>query len=609
MEFLILPDSAAGEAIAQNIGDQASIKRIAHGSGRPWIVGRWSDQDITWTATGQRRVAVLGCTTATSSGLGHALSRIQSIRDLDRLARALPGSFHLVASMGGKVRAQGSLSTLCQIFSTKLAGTTVAADRPQSLASLIGSGVVEELLATRLLAPCPPWPLSEYCLWEGIESLPTGCYLEMDPTGTGRTVRWWTPPEPEISLSVGAGLVRSALRDAVAARVRGRDVVSADLSGGMDSTSLCFLAAGGAARLLTTRWEAEDPADDDRVWAERAAAAIPDAEHQVLARQHAPAWFADLTAPDADIEAPFAWIRTRARLAYQARQIAAGGSATHLTGHGGDELFFSSPLHLHTLVRAHPMRSLRYVRAYRALYRWKAGATVRGLLRNPSFGQWLAASVDSLTTPVKEFSGIPDFGWWIGFKMPPWATPDAVEAARHHLRQATGSDPDPLCPLRAQHAALQDVRQCGDMVRRVNRLTSRFGVSWQAPYIDDRVVEAALSIRFEDCALPDRYKPTLAAAMRGIVPDAVLDRATKAEYSAEAYTGLRRHRQELLDVCEDMRLARLGLIDAEAFRSALLGLHSSSLTMIPLIGTLGCEMWLRSLTALEPVAASTGGPR
>jgi asparagine synthase (glutamine-hydrolysing) len=308
------------------------------------------------------------------------------------------------------------------------------------------------------------------------------------------------------------------------------------------------------------------------------------------------------------VEAPFAWIRTRARLAYQAQQVARRGSTRHITGHGGDELFFATPLHLHTLVRTQPLKSIRSVRAYRALYRWKLGTTIRGLAANPSFGQWLAASAESLTVPLREFSHKPDFGWWIGFRMPVWATRDATETVRRLLREAA-MNREPLCRLRAQHAALQDVRQCGDAVRRVNQLTSRFGVSWQAPYVDDRVIEAALSIRFEDCAALNRYKPTLAAAMRGVVPEALLGRATKAEYSGEAYAGLRRHRHELLELCDDMNLARLGLVDVDAFRSALLGLHSSSLTMIPLLSTLGCELWLRSLRAMAKVAAWSGGPQ
>ncbi|WP_411146505.1 hypothetical protein [Streptomyces sp. x-80] len=37
-------------------------------------------------------------------------------------------------------------------------------------------------------------------------------------------------------------------------------------------------------------------------------------------------------------------------------------------------------------------------------------------------------------------------------------------------------------------------------MRPVARLTSALGVSWHAPYVDERVVEAALSLRLSDRA-------------------------------------------------------------------------------------------------------------
>jgi asparagine synthase (glutamine-hydrolysing) len=358
---------------------------------------------------------------------------------------------------------------------------------------------------------------------------------------------------------------------------------------------------------VTTRWEATDPADEDRVWAGRAAAALPDAEHLVLDRGAAPSWFAGLTETDPDVEAPFAWVRTRARLTYMARRVAERGSATHLTGHGGDELFTVTPLYLHTLARRHPLRAIGPIRAHRAIYRWRPRAVARALFNRASFGDWLGASAESLTAPVREFGGAPEFGWGISYRAAPWASGDAIAEARRQLREAAPCPP--LAPLRAQHAALQDVRLCGDTLRRVDRHTERSGAAWHAPFIDDRVVEAALSVRFEDCARPDRYKPLLGAAMRGIVPDDVLGRSTKSEYSAEAYAGLRRHRTELLELCEDMRLARLGLVDAEALRCVIRTLPPSSITLMPLISTFACEMWLRSLPVEDRVADLSGGRR
>lgn len=605
MEFLIFPDSVTGAAIAGAATDNAEVQVISHASGRPWIVGRWSTGQIVHARTGRSQVAIIGCTTITAE----ITAEITAVRDLDALARTLPGSFHLIASVDGLVRAQGSLSTLCQIFHTSVRGTTVAADRPQSLAPLAGTDIVEDLLAPRLLAPWPPWPLNESCLWRGVEPLALGHYLELDRDGRARTVRWWTPPEPALPLREGAERVRSALQEAVAARARPGETVSADLSGGMDSTSLCFLAARSAGRLVTTRWRAADPADEDGIWAQKAAAELPDAEHLVLSRQDAPVWFAGITEPDPDVEAPFAWIRTRARLAYLARQVADRGSATHVTGHGGDELFLTTPLYLHALARTAPIRAISYIRANRAIYRWKTGATVRALLNDSSFGQWLRASTASLTAPVREFSGRPEFGWGISHRMPPWATGEAVDAVRSRLLRIAASEPEPLAALRGQHAVLQDVWLCGDTLRRVNRLTSRHGVSWQAPFVDDRVVEAALSIRFDDCAMPDRYKPALAAAMRTVVPDFVLGRSTKSDYSAEAYEGLRRHRTELLELCDDMRLVRRGLVDADALRSILLNPPPSAMPLMPLISTFATEAWLRSISARPPAAVTSGESR
>lgn len=609
MEFLVIPDTAAGTVIAEAVCAREQLKVISYASGRPWIVGQWTDSEVTWAAAGQRRVAVLGHTTVTGDRLAKAASGVHTPRDLDSLSCALPGSFHLAAAIDGRVRVQGSLSTARQIFYGTVSGTTVAANRPDTLAQLTGAGIRAELLAARLLAPCPPWPFSEQCLWKGIEALPPGCYLELTAGGDGTPVRWWHPPEPEVPLSVGAARVRSALLDAVAARTRGKQTLSADLSGGMDSTSLCFLAAGNVDRLVTVRWEAADPADEDRDWAQRAAAGLYGAEHLVVTRGEGPMWFADLLTPDPDVEGPFASVRSRSILAHTAEQVAARGSTMHLTGHGGDELFLANPLYLHTLVRQHPLRSVRYLRANRALYRWRLGPTARALLNGDSFGKWLERSTRSFTAPIREAAGRPSFGWGIGYRMPSWATADAVESARNLVRDTARSDPEPLAAVRGQHGVLQDIRICGDTLRRADRLASRSGVSWTAPFTDDRVIEAALSIRFEDSAMPDSYKPALTAAMAGIVPDPFLGRSTKSEYSADAYVSLRRYRPQLLELCDDMNLARLGLVDPGALRSTLISLPPSTLTLVPLISTLACEVWLRSLAATSPEPVPVGGSR
>ncbi|WP_329377962.1 asparagine synthase-related protein [Streptomyces sp. NBC_01716] len=244
MEFVVLPDHPAGTdalALAPASG-LPGPKVIEHHSGRPWLVGDWPDDEIVSVSAGPRRLVLLGCAKVRQEPLAAGLSRVRSLADLDGLARLAAGSFQFVASIDGEVRVQGSLSTACQVFYAKVAGVTMAANRPEALADRIGATVDEERVALELLSPFgPPEPLSEASVWRGVRSPRIGHCLEIGRNGAGRTRRWWTPPAPERPLGDG-DFVREALFDAVLARTAGQPVVSADLSGGLDSTSLCFVA-------------------------------------------------------------------------------------------------------------------------------------------------------------------------------------------------------------------------------------------------------------------------------------------------------------------------------------------------------------------------------
>ncbi|MFI0356938.1 asparagine synthase-related protein [Actinomadura sp. 9N407] len=598
MEFIVLPDCPAGAGIVREPAGYPEVLR--HRSGRPWIVGRWAPDELTWFGEGARRVALLGCATP-----GDALARVRRLADLDDLARTIPGSFHLVAAVNGVVRAQGSLSTACQIFHAGAGSVTVAANRPDALARLTGAGVAAETLALRLLAPSPPYPLNERCAWEGVRALPFGTYLELDPHGNGREVPWWRAPEPETPMAQGAEQVRSALMDAVGARLRPGRTISADLSGGLDSTSLCFLLdrakAGAAVRLKTVHQSSSNDGDDDVIWAERAASAMPGAEHVVIPARDAPEMFAGLSKADTDVETPFTRLHVRDRIHFEIGAISGLGSELHITGDGGDELFFAMPASLHTIARRKPTKWLRSMRVNRSLYRWTLRATLREMLDDRPYGKWLASNAECLTDPLPKPMESPEIGWDAMARMPAWATPGAVDTVREIIRGSGGYEP--MSALRCQHAALRGVRKGGEAVRRTGRIFGQRGVALQAPYLDDRVIQAALSIRPEERAAPDRYKPALAATMRGHMPDDILARRTKAEFSQSAFAGMRRHRAEMLGLCDDMRLERLGLVNADAFRSALLGLYPNSQGLLFLLRTLSCEVWLRSLPATAPVLA------
>ncbi|MEU2560472.1 asparagine synthase-related protein [Streptomyces longispororuber] len=612
MDFVVLPDGPAAPAVAEPLTRDPDVRVVRHASGRPWLVGRWADEDLTLVSAGARRLAVLGRSALDRHRVERALAGARTSDQLDDVARSLPGCFHLVASFDGWTRAQGSLSTARQIFFADVGGVTVAADGPHRLARWADTGrggdasVDRDLLALRLLTPVPPWPLSLRPVWSGVSALGVGCRLELGPGGSAREVRWWWPPEPGTPSERAAERVREALFACVGARARA--TLSADLSGGLDSTSLCFLADAAGADLVTHHWTPADRANDDTAWADRAARHLPAARHHVTAGRDGPTWYETTAAADSGHEeGPLPWARNRAHMRRLLSAMAADGSRCHLLGVGGDELFGVLPTAVWSLIRSHPFGSLPRIHRFRALNRWSLASTVRGLADSASFAAWLRSTADRLTAPAPG-PGDALLGWGWEPRLPPWATADAVDAVRRLLRDtAERARPQPHHPDRAQHQTLDIVVQSGNALRHLNAALSDVGVTCEAPFLDDRVVEAALSVRIGDRLVSGDFKPVLRRAVGGIVPEEILARRSKGEFSAEAFQGLRRNRGELLDLCDDLRLSRLGLVDAGALRTALLGPKTRSRQLVPYENTLACESWLRSVAAPAPGAASLAG--
>ncbi|WP_326557173.1 asparagine synthase-related protein [Micromonospora sp. NBC_01796] len=605
MSFLILPDSPDAAGVAERAGGPGT-RVIRHASGRPWLVGDWRSGVCAIVTAGGHRLAVFG---RTDFDRGEAQRRLADARtgpDLDALARRLPGAVHLATSLDGLTRTQGTISTARQVFYADVNGVTVAADDPGTLVQLTGAAPDEDALALRLVSPIAPWPLLLRPIWNGVRQLAVGHWLEMDTAGRHREVEWWRPPPATEPLPTAATAVRDALVGSLGARVATDPAVSADLSGGLDSTSLCFLADHAGADLVTQHWIPVDRANDDTAWARRAAEMLPRARHRFVEPADAPTWFAAGPGDGhLDAEGPLNWTRNRNHHEHQSRLLAAEDIHLHLIGVGGDELFGLQSTYFWSLLRRHPLRALPRVRRAQLVNRWSLGSTVRGLLDRTTYARSLAVMADGLATEAPRAARQAPQRWGNDIRLPPWASAAAIDAIRRQLRDAADAGTAPLSPDRLQHQTLQSVVRSGVALRQLNSVLRAHGVDWEAPMLDDRVLEAALAVRVEDRVSPGRYKPVLTAALRGVVPEPVLARRNKGEFSAEMYAGVQRNLRALLDVTDDLRLARLGLVDADLMRAELLRPQPDLSRLRFLEATLAYENWLRAAegTRVHPLTA------
>ena len=594
--FVVLPDSesarSARDAVAAAPGPP--IRTIDHPSGRPWILGSWPEGAAVTGRAGRTALAVFGQHAETAESLERRTARIDDLAGVDRLARSLVGSVHLVASVGGRVRVQGTVTGIRRVFSAEVGGIPVAADRADVLARLRGAEIDEQRLALHLLHPHVLYPVAGLPLWRDVAVVHGGDYLMLDGDRR-RTVRWWSPPDPVLPMAEGAPALRDALAAAVATRLAGRDLVSCDL-GGLDSTAVCSLAAGRGPTVAAYTAASRDPHADDVTWAERTVAGLSGVEHHVIPAEEMPLMFAGISDLVDRFDEPCTAAVDGARWLTIAGRAAERGSALHLTGFGGDELLYGSIAHLRDLLRTNPRTALRNLRGFAAKYRWPHRAVLRQLSDHRPYGHWLAGVADTLSAPPPP-PNEPLLEWGFRSRMPPWATSDAVEAVGAHIR-AAAREVEPLSARRGQQRELETMRYLSRLTRQLDQVSGRLGLDLAAPYYDDRVVEAGLAVRPEDRVTPWHYKPLIVEAMRGIVPEASRVRQTKANGAVDVEPGLRRHRPEVLALWEDSRLAALGLVDAAALREASTRPLPPELQYGVLDQIVACEVWLRSLEAV-----------
>ncbi|MEW1654766.1 asparagine synthase-related protein [Streptomyces sp. NPDC093707] len=599
--FVALPDCEDSAGIVSRLRPRTTFT-LVHASGRPWVIGSGPDarhgtETFVHVEHGGTRVLVAGTHGLAEADLMVWARRIRHLSDVDQLAASLSGSAHVVASVDGQVRVQGTVSGVRRVFYTFVNGaTTVAANRADLLAALTGASLDTTRLTARLLAITPSALLEP--LWTGTQAVPPDSWLRLGARGEARITPWWQPPPQELSCVEGAPRLARTLEDAVAARVRIGATVGSDLSGGLDSTPMSFLASrateSAEGKLITVRIGVADPTHDDHIWAAQAQRLLDSdhVTHTVFQPGELPDMFEQIAQPITGLDEPTRWIRPVARLRETARRLGGSGAVVHLTGHGGDEVLPVKPNYLHDLMRRRPALAREHLAGMRALRRWPMTGVMRALAERRPYGQWLTRQADDLGTPFPA-GNLPLFGWEYPLRLPPWVKREAVVelAGRIHER-AEGAEA--YAPARSAHTTIDLARQLGAAVRLAEAITAREGAVLQAPYLDDRVIEACLAVRPEERSSPWSYKPLMVEAMRDTMPAESLKRATKGEFSDDFFKGQKRHRGQMAELFDNPLLAELGLIDTKTLRHMALAAYPPGLPWSSLDATMAAENWLRA---------------
>lgn len=600
--FLAFPDSDAATAVADAVAPRAR-QTVRHPSGRVWLSGAWGTDEVVTVAGPGATVAVAGPCSRDRAELTRRLAAVRTIAEVESVVAGAVGSFLLFASVGGTGYARGPVAGTRRLFTARHRGVALVADRARTLAWLTGAVVEPERVAARLASPGVPSPVDGAPVWAGVDAVRPGDAVRTAGTEPAVIAPWWRPPEMSRPLAESAPALREALTRVVALYTRAKEPIGADLSGGFDSTSLCFLAADAGAKLLTLTVEWSAAGSQDHRYAAIARDALPLAGSLTFAAAELPAQFAGIDERADPPDEPWTYLRSRTYERRLADEFTSAGATCRISGHGGDDVA-QAPHGFANMLRRAPVAGLRRLAAFRAWHRWSARDTASAVLDRRSYADWVRASGAGLTRGAP--GGAVPGRWGAAAALPSWSTESAVTMVAGLLWAA---DPvvahadDPV-----QHAWLHSIRQSGRLAEELFRTSTAAGLPCHSPFLDQAVVEACVATLPEQARDPRAYKPLLGAAMSGVLPDEVRRRTSKDHNLPEFHAGLRAQQRVLAQWCETSRLAELGLVDAAALRRVALNPELLGRGLSALDKTIAVEAWLRDLEAY-PVPAYLGEER
>jgi asparagine synthase (glutamine-hydrolysing) len=352
-----------------------------------------------------------------------------------------------------------------------------------------------------------------------IRPIPAATTLIVDGDGR-RSVRYWriadlshdADPRPRPGDAAAVGVIASLLRDAVSLQLRSDVALGTCLSGGLDSSTLVAMSSSlrpeaaahrTAPRVAVT---AGFPGSvEDETTAARSVAEAADVEHVIVLPDAEGSLLVELDRLVAEQDEPFVSSSILAQRAVMAGARDAGVKVM-LDGQGADELF-GGYLHywypwLLGLSRARPTAVPQALRALR-----RRGVSPAAALRQ--------AALSGLQLRP---GGVAPIGR--AARPPAWLGPELAAAAPLVRRDADEAS-IPGTPL-ARHLRRAVVStSLPALLRYEDRNSMRFGIEARVPYLDHRLVEAAMR-------LPDRLrihnattKVVLREVARGSIPEPI----------------------------------------------------------------------------------------
>jgi len=605
MSAVILPDHPMHDDVCLSLCEAARGKvLVRYPSGRPWIVGTQKTQGMIIASTPTLTGVAISGANINKQKLSEQIGSCSSIGSAERIAVdvTLSGGI-LVIRNENEMRIYGPPHLTRTVFWTRYKEVDVISDDQYVLAQLVEFEYDRQVLAARLTNLEVSHPFTNLPIWQGVHGVGPGQCLVIKRDTAPRPVKWWQYPDAKESIDHVAEELRGTIRTVVKSKVAGHRIISTDLSGGLDSTTLSFYASELGVPHYTLFLQAAESSNNDYKWASRAA-------HKISSR-HLEVPYSDVVDPvsvETDIsvnnypEGPTPMSVSIATVPVLEQILAPTGSTIHLNGHGGDALFGEVSSLMWSLLRTSDPRRFSWLWKYRIMNRMPLTAMLRLLFPRRTFDQEIADLAErKFRSPNSDFVGYSD--WIESPHFHPALTSLVKSEVSAIARRAADSNVCAIHQNRTTNQVLSYLAVHGTTLRRMNNIAC--GIQFESPYLDPRITDVALSLNIADRVMKRPIKPLLARARPPAMSIDYFERLDKGDYTAEMFTqyhqGHDRMRTLFADECI---LEEIGFIDRQKLLKSLNNYSLDGADYGELIELEFAERWLRSVKAARTAQLS-----
>lgn len=442
------------------------------------------------------------------------------------------------------------------------------------------------------------FPATHLTPYVGIHAVPPSTFVRITPSG--KTIRkyWDFDPGKRIRYRSDAEYeehFRSVFRESVRRRLRSDTPILAELSGGMDSSSIVCMADKviGDGFAETQRLDTVSYYDDrEPNWNERPYFG------QVEEKRGRTGCHIDVVPDDAFHLRPesgqFAATPASVNRPSKAHKefaacLAAGRNRVVLSGIGGDEVTGGVPTPIPELAD------------YLARAQWRILAHQLKAWALDKRKPWFHLFVESVRKFLPfEVVGVPE-------RLQPasWLNSQFVRRQRPAL---TGY-PSRFRLLGPPPSFQENISTLRSLQRQLESypLPAKPPHENRYPYVDRDLLEFIYAIPREQLVRPGQRRSLMRRALAGIVPDAVLNRRRKAFVVRAPLTAVLGEWFSLVELGRNMVSALCGIIDQRLLHESLQeARQGQGISIVALVRMLGVELWLTTLADQEISQSCTG---